>query len=391
MRADPMSEADGMRKPTNDFDVAAALRDIAQPRLTGSDGAAEVTAAVRDRLASLGYDVEERTFSFSPWPGRFGLTAAGAVYLLAMVAAAALLGAGHAYAAMGVLVALLAVLAALAGVAARAIDHLTFRQAQGVNLFAQRPGSRPRYVIMAHRDSKSQLVPLAFRGPAIVVAVLVWVALLITAVVATVELVPGTLVLVLGVLAAAAGLVLVLCWADNRSPGALDNASGVVAALGIAAREGGAGDVAFLITDAEELGLAGARAAAPHLPPVMGVINLDGLDDDGTFYVLERFGTFRKQGLAPHLAVALLQEADALGEAARRRDLPFGVPVDHIPIVRAGTPALTVMRGSTRSLRRVHQPGDDLDHLRGDGVRRAIDLVCGALVRLREQTRALER
>jgi hypothetical protein len=32
---------------------------------------------------------------------------------------------------------------------------------------------RPRYIVMAHRDSKSQPVPLAFRGPAIVLGVLV--------------------------------------------------------------------------------------------------------------------------------------------------------------------------------------------------------------------------
>jgi hypothetical protein len=49
---------------------------------------------------------------------------------------------------------------------------------------------------------------------------------------------------------------------------------------------------------------------------VFGVINLDGLDDDGPFYVLERFGTLAQAGLAPHLAAALLQEADARGEPA---------------------------------------------------------------------------
>jgi Zn-dependent M28 family amino/carboxypeptidase len=124
---------------------------------------------------------------------------------------------------------------------------------------------------------------------------------------------------------------------------------------------------------------------------VFGVINLDGLDDTGTFYVFERFGIMRKKGLAPHLAVALLQEADALGLNADRRDLPFGIPVDHIPIVRAGVPALTVMRGTMKSLRRVHRPTDDLDHLRGDGVDKAIDLVSGALVRLRDQARQLAR
>jgi Zn-dependent M28 family amino/carboxypeptidase len=212
----------------------------------------------------------------------------------------------------------------------------------------------------------------------------------VTALAHTVQPVSPTLILVLGALAAASGMVLVFCWVDNRSDGALDNASGVVAALNVAAREAEEGDVAFLITDAEELGLAGARAAAPHMPPVFGVINLDGLDDDGPFYVLERFGLFRKKGLAPHLAAALLQEAEFRNEPANRRDLPAGIPVDHVPLVKAGTPALTLMRGSTRSLRRVHRPSDSADSLQGDGVRRAADLVCGALARLREQNRALE-
>src|SRR5690606_31041016 len=109
------------------------------------------------------------------------------------------------------------------------------------------------------------------------------------------------------------------------------------------------------------------------------------------FYVLERFGVMRKKGMAPHLAAAIMQAAAAMGEAAERRDMPFGIPVDHIPIVVGGTPALTVMRGTMASLRRVHRPYDDLDHLRGDGVRKTVELVCGALDRLREQARSLGR
>jgi Zn-dependent M28 family amino/carboxypeptidase len=244
---------------------------------------------------------------------------------------------------------------------------------------------------MAHRDTKSQPVPLSFRGPAVVLGIVVWIGLLVAALLHAAQPLPGGLIVALGSLAVVTGVILVFCYVDNRSPGALDNASGVVAALGIAAREREAGDVAFLITDAEELGLAGASAVAANLPAVFGVINLDGLDDTGTFYVFERFGIMRKRGLAPHLAVALLQEAEALGLDADRRDLPFGIPVDHIPIVRAGIPALTVMRGTMKSLRRVHRPIDDLDHLRGDGVEKAIDLVSGALDRLRDQARQLER
>jgi hypothetical protein len=391
MREDMLGKPEEVASSTDGFEVAAALRDIARPRLTGSEGAAEVAAAIRSRFEALGYEVREDVFHFNPWPGRFGLTAVGVLYLVATMAAATLLYRDNPYSAIALLLILLVAVGLIAFFAAPAIDVLPLGRQEGSNLLAQRPGSRPRFIVMAHRDSKSQPVPLAFRGPAIVLGAVMWVTLLLGAAFHTAQPLPGTLILILTALAALAGITLILCWVDNRSPGALDNASGVVAALGIAAREAHAGDVAFLITDAEELGLAGARAAATRLPPVEGVINLDGLDDEGPFYVFERFGLLRRRGLAPHLAAAILQEADARGEAADRRDLPFGIPVDHIPVVKAGIPALTLMRGTMRSLRRVHRAADSVDRLRGDGVRRAIDLVGGAVERLREQSRALQR
>jgi hypothetical protein len=373
------------------LDIRALLREIAKPRLTGSHGAEEVAGSIRASFDALGYDVRERSFRFNPWPGRFGITVAGVLYLLGALWAAGFLYANRPLAAISTLLLLLVVIGLVGLFIRPAIDAVAWGSAEGLNMMATRAGERPRYLIMAHRDSKSQAVPLAFRGPAIVVAVLVWIALLIGALAHSVRPLPGVALIALGAFAALAGLGLILCWVDNQSPGALDNASGVVAALAIAARERDAGDVAFLITDAEELGLAGARAAAPHLPPVFGVINLDGLDDDGPFYVLERFGILRKKGLAPHLAAALLQEAEERNEPAHRRDLPMGIPVDHIPIVQAGMPALTLMRGTTKSLGRVHRPADDLESLRGDGIVRSVDLVCGALDRLRSQARALER
>jgi hypothetical protein len=391
MREEMLGRSAEVPAPAGGFDIDEALRDIARPRLTGSEGAAEVAASIRARFEGLGYDVREDSFHFNPWPGRFGITAVGVLYLVATMAAAMLLYRDNPYSAIALLLILLVAAGIIAVFAAPAIDVLPFGRQEGSNMLAQRPGSRPRFIVMAHRDSKSQPVPLAFRGPAVVLGAAMWVALLAAAAFHTAQPLPGTVILVLTAVAALAGITLILCWVDNRSPGALDNASGVVAALGIAAREAGSEDVAFLITDAEELGLAGARAAAPRLPKAVGVINLDGLDDEGPFFVFERFGLLRRRGLAPHLAAAILQEADARGEAADRRDLPFGIPVDHIPMVKAGIPALTLMRGTMRSLRRVHRPSDTVDQLSGDGVRRAIDLVGGAIERLREQSRALQR
>lgn len=373
------------------LDVPEALRALAKPRLTGTRGAANVARLIRLRFKKLGYDVREETFAFNPLPGRFAITGVGLLYTVAVFFAAVSLYTNHPFWALALLGILALLVACIAVFSGRAIERLKWGRVDGMNLFASTGAGRPRFIVMAHRDSKSQPVPLGFRGPAIVVALVIWLLLLLAALFHTVRPLPSGIILLLGTLGVSAGAVLIFCWVDNRSPGALDNASGVVAALGIAARERAAGDVAFLITDAEELGLAGARAAARVLPPVIGVINLDGLDDEGAFYVLERFGALRKHGVAPHLAAALLEEAAARGEAIERRDLPFGIPVDHIPIVRGGIPALTLMRGTLGSLRRVHLPADNVAHLRGDGVQRAIELVSGALHRLREQARALER
>jgi Zn-dependent M28 family amino/carboxypeptidase len=241
---------------------------------------------------------------------------------------------------------------------------------------------------MAHRDSKSQLVPLSLRGPAIIVGLIGFGALIVLTILSLARYVGDAPVIIAGVAAILAAILLALSWVDNKSPGALDNASGVVTLLALAARERGNGDVAFLLTDAEELGLVGARAIARRFPAVHGVINVDGIDDVGPFHVIERFGWPRPKGLAPHLAAALLGAAGALELPAQRRDAPFGILLDHMPIVRGGTPALSVMRGRLGSLMRVHRPGDDVSKLRGTGIEECVDLFAGALHLLRDSERA---
>jgi hypothetical protein len=369
------------------FDVRAVLAAIARPRLTGSPAAREITADIKARLEAYGYDVHDAVFQFSSWPGRFGVSVAGACLLVGSLAATVALVAAHPGVALVVLLTLFLVVGAIAALVKPAMSALRWGRVQGINLLAHKPGMRPRYYLMAHRDSKSQPLPLVFRGPALVAAAIAWLALTLMATAALFDPIwnRADLALALGACAALSGVILIFCWVNNRSPGALDNASGVTALLGVAAREAGNGDTAFIITDAEELGLAGAYAIAQQLPPSFGVINIDGLDDEGSFYVIERFGWPRKKGAAPHLAAALLNAADRLNLVARRRDVPLGLLLDHIPIVNAGTPALTLMHGRLASLRRVHRPADNLDHLNGQGIERAIDLLEEALRQLRQQ------
>lgn len=366
-----------------------ALRSLSRPRLTGSEGAGEVETEIRQRFKGLGYQVDTVPFRFSTWPGMYGLVAAGVLVSIgAVVATSLLLARSPGAAALG-LAAIGGALAVAGTNAGRAIESLPFGRREARNLLARWPGASPRYVIVAHRDSKSQPLSTSLRVAALVLAGVGWSALLALCGLAAVEWTRfwTPLSVGAGTLALAGGVLLARCRAGNGSPGALDNATGLAAALGIARRERGRGDVAFLITEAEELGMAGAAAAARRLPPVDGIINLDGLDDDGDFYIIERYGWLRRRrALSPHLTAAVLTAAEALGFRANRRDLPPGVLTEHATFIRSGFPAVTVVRGTAASLRRVHRPEDDVSMLTGRGVAATIALVAGMLEALRGPT-----
>lgn len=366
------------------FDAAVLIRALSRPRMTGSPGADAVEADLRARFESLGYAVRDLPFHFSMTAGRFGVTKIAAIYTLGVFIAMLLLLSELAAGALVTLIlTLVAMVVAVGYMRRNGLEDLPWGRSEASNLWIQRPGVRPRYVFMAHRDSKSQLLPLSFRGPVIVLGILAFLGLVVLAIMSLAEFVGAGVVLLAGLVGFLCGLLLVVSWAADYSPGALDNATGLATLLGIAAREKGADDVAFLITDAEELGLAGARAIAPHMPPVFGVINVDGIDDEGPFLVAERFGWPRPSGLAPHLAAAILASASELGLNAHRRDVPFGILLDHMPIVKGGTPALSVLRGTLRSLHRIHRPADAPTHLNGAGVMQCVELLCGALAQLR--------
>jgi hypothetical protein len=364
-------------------DLRETLRKLSRPRLTGSKEAAAADKDLRRRFEKLGYRITDLPFSFSSLPGRFGLMVVGVLYLAGILGALLLLRAGSAGAAVGTLFLLAAALGVLASFGRRLIGRLRWGRIATANWLIQRPAARPRYILMAHRDSKSQPIPLLLRAVGIAGAVAGWLLLTLLGLSAFFFAPPaGALVWLVGLLALAAGVLLVLSWAGNESPGALDNASGLAALLTLAQRERERDDVAFLITDGEELGLAGAAAVCGELPPVFGVINLDGLDDEGIFRIVERHGLPRR-GMAPHLAAALMTAAAAMDVQAKRGTVPVGVMVDHMPLVDAGIPAITLMRGTAASLRRVHRPGDDADHIEGRGVAATVTLLSAALALLR--------
>lgn len=375
----------GGRGPSIDpGEIRELVAALARPRMTGTDGAAAVEAELRRRFDALGYETRELPFAFSTLPGRWGLPLAGLLTTAMAAGAVWVLAAGRATTALAVLAVGLVLAAAPLLFLDRAL-RLPWARVETANLLFVREA--PRWIVMAHRDTKSQWAPTLIRTAALALGLGAWAAQVGLAIGGATGTAPPTgATWAAGGALLAAGVVLALSPAGNASPGALDNGTGLAALLALAGRR--PGGVAFLVTDGEELGLAGARAIAGRLPEVAGIVNLDGLDDAGAVRIAEgRAG--RRGDAVGAMAIALLEEARRLGLEAVRRPLPPFVLVDHEPLAAAGLPALTVLKGRWRSLLRVHRPADTAARLDGTGAARVATLVLAALGGLMEEPHTL--
>lgn len=359
--------------------IQETLRTVAKPRMTGGAGLAAVEQDLRIRFEQAGYRIAELPFTFSSLPGRFGVPVLGVIHIIGLWVAAAFIGAGQPAGALITLLSALALVGLFWLLTPLLIAKLPWGRLQGTNWLVLSGEAHPRFLVMAHRDSKSQLVPIAARAASVGAAAILWVALAIAALVQlTSDVDPGRLAMTLAIVGTLLAVPLLLSPALDKSPGALDNASGIATLVGLAGRLRDDAEVGFLVTDGEELGLAGARAAARSIQRVEGIINVDGIDDRGEFLIMERHG-WPRRGSAPHVAAALFTAGRMLDLPVRRRDLPHGIQVDHIPFQNAGFPALTLMRGDRRSLWRVHLPADNAGRTTGIGAADAVALIDGAL------------
>lgn len=237
--------------------------------------------------------------------------------------------------------------------------------AEGINLIGVRPRTRVATWLAAHYDSKGQPLSMASR--------LSWVGAtivsLLAAAVATVVGQGGVwwwippLVLT--------GGFLVLNAVTDRSPGAVDNASGLLAVLATLDALAPDSGVGAILLDAEELGLVGASALARERANLLGetaVINFDGLDDRGAVVAF-----VHKPGSVVGAVAA------RLGARPRGR-LP--VLVDGIPLARVARECMTIMKGGWGTMRVVHTPSDTPERMTLEGLHEVSRAVAAALVPL---------
>jgi len=163
-------------------------------------------------------------------------------------------------------------------------------------------------------------------------------------------------------------LFLALNVATDRSPGAVDNATGVLTVLAALDLLPPEAPVGAILLDAEELGLVGARALVRERANLLTdtvVINFDGIDDHGGVIAFaHRLGPLTRGVSA------------ALGATPRGR-LP--VVVDGLVLATATRECLTIMRGNWVTAHIVHTPRDTANRLTLTGVEEVARAVAAVL------------
>ena len=162
------------------------------------------------------------------------------------------------------------------------------------------------------------------------------------------------------ILGLAGGIMLASSGLRDGSPGAVDNASGIIAALVAAEKLGWREEVGIVITGAEELAMAGAREWVKRGRSGNVFFNFDGLDSRGKYVVWTHGGTV--PGAARSIASALREELSET-EKGLLRVLKLGLFVDGMVLGSAGAAGVTVQRGNLRTLLVAHRPSDTKERM----------------------------
>ena len=339
-------------------DIVRAL--AREPRPAGGEAEARARALCAARLEAAGFTVREEAFEYSSFIGRWGTPIGGVASLSIIVTAWTLARDGEAAHALALLVGAAMALALMARIAARS-GVLTFPagRARGVNLVGTRGADPPALWLMAHVDSKSQPVPILLRAIGITLLGAAWLVSIGLAVAQIADWVLPSWWSFVGVTAVVGAIPVIATTVGARSPGALDNASGVAAVL--VAAETTRRPVGVCLTSAEELGLAGARAWVLSRRAAIAV-NCDGIDDGGTL-------TCMHSGTAPAELIARVgKAASACGGTVRAHRLLPGVLTDGVALADAGWDVVTLSKGGVGTLARIHTVRDRAELLRGTGV-----------------------
>jgi hypothetical protein len=310
-----------------------------------------------ERLQALGFQVTATRFVASSGPlDAAGVFGAGIGWLAVLVLPLLVVPVPEWTIGLFVVSGVLALLTFTWGIARGALRTAPRHRADVRNIEARR--GQPRVWLVAHSDSKGQGISLRTRVFAVVLTGVGTIALAAAVLVRLSGLLtfPSALAAVLPVVAG--GALLSRSVPRDDSPGAVDNASGMIAVLAAAEALPARSDVGVLITGAEEFGMAGAKVWTAGAQRGERFVNVDGVDARGTVRIMVHRGDRDQRRAAARLADQLMKGFEQEGIRARIGPLPPGILVDGVVLAAAGMPGVSVSRGDWRTLGVIHTKRD---------------------------------
>jgi len=355
----------------NHIDGAPHLARLGgRSRPTGSAAAAGARTYCATVLTAQGFTVHEHEFEYSQFPGRWATPSAG-IFIPLAATIVVLLRFRVAWWPAAAAAAGLFLAGLVLFVARRGVLGLPIARAKGMNLEATRGqgGDKPAVWLVAHLDSKWQPVSMLVRVAGVIVVAVSLIGLIVGLAVSSELIADALAALWIG------AIPLMFSVVGDRNHGTLDNASGVATVLDAVALMPEKTSVGVLITDAEELALAGATAWAHGRAPGVA-FNCDSVDDDGELVVMYT-------GAAPKELVASLERAASdCAERIRTIRLIPGILTDSVALTRAGWRTVTLSRGTVRTLGRIHTSRDSLATMDGRGIDGAARVLARAVMEL---------
>ncbi len=365
------------------------IKRLASPRLVGSAGEEKARAYIVQAFTAVGLEVSTEPFSFTKFPAEVLPRMLCGLFVPIVLAVPWL---GERFPIPVCLACLLSLsLAMFCTQWQKRLEGLydVGKKHYSENIIAttrvEQGSKTPVLLLIAHYDSKSQVLPIAVRAAAYGIAMLGLIGLTVATGVKVVTLawLPDYIVWSLSGITTFCLLLLQINLTQNRSPGGFDNASGVGVMLEVARvvmARGETKPIIFLATGAEEFGMCGAlRYTQKHTDRYdyncTYVINLDGLGVGNSVNLVTRYGippvrTTRK------LAKMFLASGESLGVQVSERYLPIGVGLDSIPIASRGCETVTLTAGDVGSVAlKIHSNQDNADLLNLESLQQVGELI----------------
>lgn len=340
------------------FEAKDIADKLSIPRIAGSKGEKNVRSFIVDFLKSNGYSPVIEEFDFSLLPVEFFLK-----FMQIMVGALAgisiIIFNSHSLISISFLFFVFLIIFAGTGWS-KFIEFLydiKFKTMHSANIIASKVADNnyPSIFFLAHYDSKSQSFPIILRISLNIIGllfVLISTFFVFFALIFHFKI-PDNFAFSSGIFTFLPFFILLFNFTGNKSPGAVDNASGVALVLELAKilkQWEGRVNLHFLFTGAEELGLAGAiRFIQKHEREFNNkkiyFVNFDGISAEKQFIITAKYGfPPRKTSAKLHEMIVKIFEQKRV--KFRSAWLLAGAGVDSIPIGSRGYESITISCGS---------------------------------------------